>query len=112
MAASRLRCCTRKQREQVNSSIDLVVQLVRGQDGTRRMVEVSYLASRRREPFALARLVHWEGGSGVEHKGFVRHKVHPVLAQKFADAGEVLPDGFVVSHDIHDVDAGGGITWS
>jgi pilus assembly protein CpaF len=99
--------------EQVNSSIDLVVQLVRGQDGTRRIVEVAYLTSRRHDAFELARLVHWDNsGDSLGRRGFVRHPVHPALAKRLIDAGEVIPDGFTVSAHAENVDAGGGMSWS
>ncbi|CAI9415498.1 CpaF family protein [Nocardioides sp. T2.26MG-1] len=102
-------------REQVNSSIDLVLQLVRTADGTRRVVEVSYLSSRRREEFALNRLVHWDprtlGRSGTPG-AFVRHPVHPALAARLQERGQSLPDGFVRAGGSHELDAGGGVSWS
>ncbi|WP_435743801.1 CpaF family protein [Nocardioides sp. SYSU DS0663] len=102
-------------REQVNSSIDLVLQLIRTPDGTRRVVELSYLSSRRREEFALSRLVHWDpraiGASGSPGS-FVRHAVHPDLADRLEDRGEKLPDGFDRAHSGRDVDEGGGVSWS
>jgi pilus assembly protein CpaF len=39
--------------EQVNNAIDLIVQLDRGPDGSRRVSRVSVLESRRREPYRL-----------------------------------------------------------
>jgi pilus assembly protein CpaF len=100
-------------REQVNSSIDLVVQLVRGQDGTRRVVEVASLFSRRREDFQLARLVHWDVSQGAVGRGhFVRHPVHPTLARRLAEGGEPLPEGFAISDGIDGIDEGGGVAWS
>jgi pilus assembly protein CpaF len=95
-------------RDQVNSSIDLVVQLVRGADGTRRIVEVAYLSSRRREDFALSRIVHWDNLA----KGFARHPVHHQLAARLRERGEALPDGFVVADPHSAGDAGGGVAWS
>jgi pilus assembly protein CpaF len=100
-------------REQVNSSIDLVVQLVRGQDGTRRIVEVAYLFSRRREEIKLARLVHWDVSVGLVGRGrFVRHPVPPALVRRLAEGGETLPEGFVVSDGVDGIDQGGGVAWS
>jgi pilus assembly protein CpaF len=95
-------------RDQVNSSIDLVVQLVRGPDGTRRIVEVAYLSSRRREEFALSRIVHWDHAT----KSFVRHPIHRQLAARLTERGEQLPDGFVVADERTGVEAGGGVAWS
>jgi len=102
-------------REQVNSSIDLVVQLMRGPDGTRRIVEVSYLSSRRREDFSLSRIVNWDprrpGASGTTG-AFVRHPLHPMLVERLAERGEQIPEGFTRAADAADVDDGGGVAWS
>nr|WP_243732026.1 ATPase, T2SS/T4P/T4SS family [Nocardioides ochotonae] len=102
-------------REQVNSSIDLVLQLVRTPDGTRRVVDLSYLSSRRREDFSLSRLVHWDpraiGPSGTAG-AFIRHPVHPGLADRLEDRGEKLPDGFERAFAGEHLDEGGGVPWS
>lgn len=102
-------------REQVNSSIDLVLQLVRTPDGTRRVVELSYLSSRRREDFKLNRLVHWDpraiGPAGTAGS-FIRHPVHPALADRLEDRGEKLPEGFDRAYDGQGLDEGGGVSWS
>jgi pilus assembly protein CpaF len=47
-------------RDQVNSAIDIIVQLNRTHDGTRRVTEVSYVMSRRKEDFALETLMRWD----------------------------------------------------
>jgi len=102
-------------REQVNSSIDLVVQLVRGADGVRRIVEVSYLSSTRREEFALSRIVHWDpravGASG-RPGAFVRHPLHPRLTAQLEERGESIPGEFTRAHGLPDIDRGGGVAWS
>jgi pilus assembly protein CpaF len=102
-------------REQVNSSIDLVVQLVRGADGVRRIVEVSYLSSTRREEFALSRIVHWDpratGASG-RPGAFVRHPLHPRLTAQLEERGEPVPAEFARAHGLPDLDQGGGVAWS
>ena len=102
-------------REQVNSSIDLVVQLVRAADGTRRVVEVSYLSSRRREDFELSRIVHWDPHVVTEsgsRGAFVRHPVHPRLVARLFERSEQLPEAFVPADGLHGVDSGGGVSWS
>ncbi len=102
-------------REQVNSSIDIVVQLLRSPDGSRRVVDVAYLASRRREDFALSRLTHWDGNV-VRPDGtrgdFVRHAMPQSLVRRLGHAGEPVPDGFDVEGPLHPVSAGGGVPWS
>ena len=47
-------------RDQVNGAIDVIVQLSRTHDGTRRVTEVSYVTSRRKEDFALEILMRWD----------------------------------------------------
>jgi len=47
-------------RDQVNSAIDVIVQLNRTHDGTRRVTEVSFVTSRRKEEFALETLMRWD----------------------------------------------------
>jgi pilus assembly protein CpaF len=102
-------------REQVNSSIDLVVQLVRGADGTRRIVEIGFLSSRRREDFALSRIVHWDprahNASGTAG-AFVRHPLHPLLVERLEERGEGVPEGFHRAMSALDSDRGGGVAWS
>ena len=102
-------------REQVNSSIDIVVQLLRSPDGSRRIVDIGFLSSRRREDFELTRLVHWDSqavdAAGV-HGAFVRHAVPAALATRLRNAGETVPEGFVVADRAHTADQGGGMPWS
>lgn len=102
-------------REQVNSSIDIVVQLLRSPDGARRIVDVAYLASRRREEFQLARLVHWDNlavGEGGTRGAFVRHRLPTALVNRLRGAGEDVPEGFDVEDATHAADQGGGMPWS
>ena len=47
-------------RDQVNNAVDLVVQLLRGSDGTRRVVEVGWVSSRHREDFDVQPLMRWD----------------------------------------------------
>jgi pilus assembly protein CpaF len=47
-------------RDQVNSAIDVIVQLNRTHDGTRRVTEVSFVKSRRKEEFELETLMRWD----------------------------------------------------
>jgi pilus assembly protein CpaF len=97
--------------DQVNSAVDLVVQLLRTADGTRRTVAVDYLTSRRREEFRLARVMHFDARAGSQGRGdFVRHAVPQALAEKLALRGEQVPPEFAVTRG--DGDEGGGVSWS
>ncbi len=104
-------------REQVNSSIDVVVQLLRSPDGTRRIVEVGYLSSRRREDFKMTRLMHWDVNAARPdgtHGDFVRSVLPRALAQRLRDAGEQVPESYLVEGDpgVTQLDEGGGMPWS
>ncbi len=97
--------------DQVNAAVDVVVQLLRTADGTRRTVAVDFLTSRRREDFRLARVMHFDARGGPQGRGgFVRHAVPAAMVQKLAAGDQGLPDGFEVATD--DGDEGGGVTWS
>lgn len=65
-------------RSQTNSAIDVIVQLGRQRDGSRRITEVCYVASRRQEDFNLVPLMTFDargrnpdGSEGV----FVQHEI-------------------------------------
>jgi len=78
-------------RDQVNNAIDIVVQLLRGSDGTRRVVEVGYVTSRHREDFQIAPIMHWDPeapGDGATPGAFVRHPLPKVLVDRLRIAGE------------------------
>lgn len=77
-------------RDQVNSAIDIVVQLSRFSDGSRRVVEIAHVASRRQEDFHLVRLVDFEvlpGGADPERGGFRHHALPERLAARLRASG-------------------------
>ncbi len=64
--------------DQVNSAIDIIVQLSRFADGSRRVSEVAYLGSRRNEDFLIQPVMQWDDdptGPG----GFVHRPLPPEL---------------------------------
>ena len=65
-------------RSQTNSAIDVIVQLGRQRDGTRRVTEISYVASQRQEEFQLISLMSFDP-HGVDDDGapgrFVQHEI-------------------------------------
>ena len=81
-------------RDQINSAIDVVVQLERGVDGTRRVSEVAALVSSRRDDYVLAPLVTFEQDLlGPDHKvtgTFRRYPLPDLLAARLRRAGESL----------------------
>jgi len=77
-------------RDQVNGALDLVVQLNRHADGTRRVVELAYLVSARREDYRLATLAEFDPIA----RSFVRHPLPPQLVRALAAGGEAVPTGW------------------
>jgi pilus assembly protein CpaF len=82
-------------RDQVNSAIDVIVQLNRQADGSRRVVETAFVASRRQEDFRLLPLVTWDNlhfDTQTSRRGrFVVHPVPEQLRQRLAEANVPLP---------------------
>lgn len=67
-------------RDQVNSAIDVIVQLGRSADGSRRVTDVAYVASRRQEAFRIEPILEWAGSRRGGDGDFIHHR---------------LPNGFV-----------------
>jgi pilus assembly protein CpaF len=85
-------------RDQLNNAIDVIVQLSRFSDGSRRMIEVSAVVSRRREELSLARVMHFEpdpaGPDRVVTGRFVAHPLPGELTERLRLRGEALPPAF------------------
>lgn len=80
-------------RDQVNNAVDLVVQLLRGSDGTRRVVEVGYVASRHREDFVVQPLMRWdpEAPNPPGPPGrFVQYPIPQPILDRLRIAGEPI----------------------
>jgi pilus assembly protein CpaF len=85
-------------RDQINSAIDVVVQLSRLPDGSRRITEVALLTSRHKEDYALEPVVSFEtdpwGGAGEVTGRFVRRPLPEVYSERLRLAGQALPAEF------------------
>ncbi|GAA1176199.1 CpaF family protein [Ornithinimicrobium humiphilum] len=79
-------------RDQVNSAVDIVVQLTRSADGQRRITEVAQVVSRRREDFILRPIMAWDDLS--EEHGFVRYQLSDTLHTRLKSRGEQAPVEF------------------
>ncbi len=79
--------------DQINSAIEVVVQLSRGVDGSRRVVEVAALVSDRREPYRLEPVMTFEQAPlGPDRKVTGQILFHPfpeALYSKLSRAGEI-----------------------
>jgi pilus assembly protein CpaF len=80
-------------RDQINAAIHVIVQIERGADGRRRVVEVAAVASRRRETFRLEKVATFDAeppGPDREIRG--RFRLLP-LPEPIADAFERAGEG-------------------
>jgi pilus assembly protein CpaF len=85
-------------RDQINSAIDVIIQLERGADGSRRVSEIAAIASRRRETFKLATVAQFVPNPVGEDRrvsGVFKHFPLPSgLYRRIAYAGEPVPREF------------------
>jgi len=90
-------------RDQVNTAIDVIVQLTRLADGSRRIVEIAALTSEHREEYAKVSLMRYEAdawdGSGAVTGTVVRRRLPPLLAERCRVAGVRVPDAFRAQDD-------------
>jgi pilus assembly protein CpaF len=82
-------------RDQINSAIDVIVQLERGADGRRRIVEVAAVSSRLREEFRLATLMRFEpdpiGPDRIVTGTWVHYPLPDTIAERLRVKGEPAP---------------------
>jgi pilus assembly protein CpaF len=86
-------------RDQINSAIDVVVQLQRGVDGGRRVVQIDVVASQHREEFRLENVLNFridqnDAVHGVQGE-WLTAPLPAHLVQRIKDAGQELPPDFV-----------------
>jgi pilus assembly protein CpaF len=85
-------------RDQINSAIDVIVQVDRYADGGRRLSEVAAVASRRRETFQLASVMEFVSDPlGPERRvtGRIEHRRLPAaIARRLMLAGQPVPPEF------------------
>jgi pilus assembly protein CpaF len=87
-------------RDQVNTAIDVLVQLNRSPDGTRRVTEVGFLTSRRREDFSVVPVMRYdpEALNDAGRRGdFVRLPLPSALIDRLTQRGEAIPAGFAAA---------------
>jgi pilus assembly protein CpaF len=84
-------------RDQINSAIDVIVQLTRTAGGRRRVSEVATLASRHREQFRLASITYLDVDPDHPHGGVLRPVGLPRdIAERIRRSGQPLPAGLPV----------------
>jgi pilus assembly protein CpaF len=86
-------------RDQINNAIDIIVQLARFPDGSRRVIEVAALTSRRRDDFALHPLTSFEpdpiGPDRVVSGRFVPAGMPADVRDRLLVRGETIPPTFL-----------------
>ncbi|KQX58893.1 MULTISPECIES: CpaF family protein [unclassified Streptomyces] len=90
-------------RDQINSAVDVLVQLTRHPDGTRRITEISVLASHGRERFLLATVCRFQAqplaADGRVYGQFTYHPLPRRVAERLYLAGQPIPQAFGVAAD-------------
>ncbi|MWA00594.1 CpaF family protein [Actinomadura sp. LD22] len=90
-------------RDQIDSAVDVIVHLGRGPDGSRRIVEVAAVSTRRGERLRLEPIMTFESlpiGPDRVVRGEFRHRPLPApLATRLFHAGEGVPPVFGVRAD-------------
>src|SRR3954469_18264694 len=90
-------------RDQINSAIDVIVQIDRYADGRRRLSELSVVASNRRETFRLASVMEFAAdpiGADRRVTGRFRHRRLPEpIARRLMLAGVAVPGEFAAVAD-------------
>ena len=85
-------------RDQINNAIDVIIQLSRFSDGSRRMVEVIAVTSRRREEFRSERLMAFEpdlvGTDSTVTGRFDTFPLPSLLTKRLIARGETIPAVF------------------
>lgn len=87
-------------RDQINSAVDVLVQLTRHVDGTRRIVEIAMLSSRGRDVFRLTSATRFRaeplGADRIVRGWYEHHPLPRELADRLYLAGEHIPAAYGV----------------
>ena len=88
-------------RDQINSAVDLIVQLTRGADGSRRVTEIAAVTSQSRQEFELTPLMRFESAPLAADRMVRGHHVIQTIPAALADrlwiAGHPLPESIPVA---------------
>jgi pilus assembly protein CpaF len=88
--------------DQINSAVDVIVQLTRFADGVRRITEIALLASHGGEPYRLATVARFNArpmtADGRVHGAFEYHPLPRRTAERLYMANQPVPQAFGVAH--------------
>jgi pilus assembly protein CpaF len=91
-------------KDQINSALDVVVQLTRYADGARRIGEIAILDSHGREDYRIATVCRFNarpmGGDQVVHGSWEYLPVPRSVADRLHMSGEAIPPAFGVAQDV------------
>jgi pilus assembly protein CpaF len=87
--------------DQINSAVDVIVQLTRFADGARRVTEIAVLDSHGGEPYRLATVARFAAqpmtADGRIHGAFVYHPLPRRTAERLYMANQPVPQAFGVA---------------
>jgi pilus assembly protein CpaF len=90
-------------RDQINGAVSVIVQLDRGADGRRRLVEIAAVASARRDTFRLKTVARFDAepisADRVVRGEFRHYRLPEALAHRLLLAGSEVPPEFSVAAD-------------
>jgi pilus assembly protein CpaF len=94
-------------RDQVSSAVDLIVQLTRLKDGTRRVLAITEVVGMEGDVITLQDLFTFDFSPGRDDQGRVRGSLRstglrPKFAQALSDAGIQLPAGAFAVGDLRE----------
>ncbi|GAA2241461.1 CpaF family protein [Streptomyces amakusaensis] len=88
-------------RDQINSAVDVIVQLTRHADGSRRVTEIAVVDSRGRDEYRIVSVCHFQAepmtADGRVNGRFVYHPVPRKVAERLYMKNEPLPPVFGVA---------------
>ncbi|MFI2644550.1 CpaF family protein [Streptomyces sp. NPDC018610] len=88
--------------DQINSAVDVIVQLTRFADGARRVTEIALLDSHGSEPYRLTTVARFAArpmaADGRIHGAFAYHPLPRRAADRLYMAGQPIPQAFGVAH--------------
>ncbi|MCS0634520.1 CpaF family protein [Streptomyces sp. LP05-1] len=91
--------------DQINSAVDIIVQLTRHPDGSRRVTEIVCLESHGRDAYRIVSLVRFDAlppaADGRVHGRFQYFPLPRRLAERLYLAGQPVPQAFGVAADDH-----------
>ena len=81
-------------RDQINSAIDIIVQLERDSKGVRRVRQIEAVTSERRDGYATEPIMRYEEVSQSGQGRFCTFRLPKVISERISSRGEFIPSSF------------------